>query len=206
VQFEEWRATLAAGAGRVGWKLGMGDRERIGDGPVIGHLTSFTQLEPGAVFDARGVDDLRADAEIAVELGLDVEPDADEAAVRTAIAGFGAALELVDLAGTDDPEAIVAANVWHRAFALHGSRTEPPAAGVEGRLVVNGETRASALADGDLVDGVCAVARLLGAMGERLRAGDRIITGSVVQVSLAPGDEVVADLGALGRVQLAIGT
>jgi hypothetical protein len=40
--------------------------------------------------------------------------------------------------------------------------------------------------------------------GERLRSGGRLITGSVVQVPLQPGDEVLADLGALGRVQLSM--
>jgi 2-keto-4-pentenoate hydratase len=41
-------------------------------------------------------------------------------------------------------------------------------------------------------------------MGERLRAGDRVITGSVVQVPVRPGDEVTADLGPLGAPRLAI--
>jgi 2-keto-4-pentenoate hydratase len=36
-------------------------------------------------------------------------------------------------------------------------------------------------------------------MGERLQAGDRLITGAVVQLAVAPGDEVIADLGELGR-------
>jgi 2-keto-4-pentenoate hydratase len=39
----------------------------------------------------------------------------------------------------------------------------------------------------------------------RLEAGDRLIMGSIVQVAVAPGDEVVAELGALGRVRLEIG-
>jgi 2-keto-4-pentenoate hydratase len=37
-------------------------------------------------------------------------------------------------------------------------------------------------------------------VGERLRAGDRIITGSVVQVPLGPADQVSADFGAPGLV------
>jgi 2-keto-4-pentenoate hydratase/2-oxohepta-3-ene-1,7-dioic acid hydratase in catechol pathway len=36
----------------------------------------------------------------------------------------------------------------------------------------------------------------------RLQAGDRIITGSVVQVGLEPGDEVIAELGAIDRLRL----
>ena len=45
---------------------------------------------------------------------------------------------------------------------------------------------------------------MLGAVGERLTAGDRIITSLVVQVPLGSGDAVVADMGALGRVGLSI--
>jgi 2-keto-4-pentenoate hydratase len=41
-------------------------------------------------------------------------------------------------------------------------------------------------------------------MGERLEAGDRIITGSVVQAPIEVDDEVVADMGPLGRVGLSI--
>lgn len=56
----------------------------------------------------------------------------------------------------------------------------------------------------NIADRVGAAARLLGAMGERLQAGDRIITGSVVQVPVKVGDQVIADMGVLGRVPLVI--
>jgi hypothetical protein len=36
------------------------------------------------------------------------------------------------------------------------------------------------------------------------QAGDRIITGLVVQVPVTSGDEVAADMGVLGRVRLRI--
>jgi 2-keto-4-pentenoate hydratase len=47
-------------------------------------------------------------------------------------------------------------------------------------------------------------AHLLEAVGERLRPGDLLITGSVVQTAVRPGERVVADLGALGRVEATI--
>lgn len=71
-------------------------------------------------------------------------------------------------------------------------------------MIVNGEVRADAAAAQDLADLVCRVAALLGAMGERLQAGDRMIMGSIVQLPVEAGDEVIADLGPLGRVQLGI--
>jgi 2-keto-4-pentenoate hydratase len=200
-QLADWRAALADGAERIGWKLGMGDRERIG-GPVIGHLTSASLLRDGADHEAsEGA--LHADAEVALEIGRDLGADADEDEARTAIARYGAALELVDLAEPPvEAHDIVAANVFHRAVVLANGIERLPA--VEGRLIVNGEVRASAPAPTDVADCVLLVARLLGAMGERLRAGDRIITGSVVQIPVAPGDAVVADLGALGSARATI--
>jgi 2-keto-4-pentenoate hydratase len=185
----------------------MGEGERIGPGPVIGHLTSATSLEPGGVYDARGAVDLRADAEVGLRLRADVDPDASREDAQAAIAGFGAALELVDLG--DSPvgaERIVETNVWHRAYALGPLDRSWPLEGVEGRLVVADEVRVSARADADYPDLVRTVARLLGEMGERLLAGDCLITGSVVQVPIEPGDEVIADLGPLGRTQLTAAT
>jgi 2-keto-4-pentenoate hydratase len=201
-----WRVALAEGAERVGWKLGMGEGERIGRGPVIGHLTSATQLEPGDTYQAEGAVDLRADAEVALRLGADVGPDADRHAAITAIAGFGAALELVDLGAPlpGDPERIVATNIWHRAFALGPQDHPPPDEGAEGSLLINGEVRESALMKRDFAELVLAAARLLASVGECLRAGDSLITGSVVQVPIQPGDDVIALLGTLGRIHLSI--
>jgi 2-keto-4-pentenoate hydratase len=185
--------------------VGAGERERIGPGPVIGHLTSATLLERGAVYRAWDVMDLRADAEVALRVGGDVDPEGGRESARASIAGFGAALEIVDLgAPTDDPETVVATNVFHRAFALGTLDSSPPAEGAEGRLIVNGEVRASAAASQDFADLVRTVAALLESVGERLEAGDRLITGSVVQLPIEPGDEVIADLGPLGRAELAI--
>jgi 2-keto-4-pentenoate hydratase len=178
-----------ARARRVGWKLGMGERERIGGGPVIGHLTSATQLEPGAVFDPAGVRSLHADAEVAIVVGAD------------GIAGYGAALELVDLGSPpDNPHDVVAANVFHRGFALGPVDRPAPPRGASGALVVNGELRDAAPIERDFDGLVVAVGELLAELGEELEPGDRLITGSVVQVPVSPGDEVVADLGPLGRV------
>jgi hypothetical protein len=195
----------ACGATRVGWKLGLGEGERIGRGPVVGHLTSATELQPGSTFRALGAVALKADAEIGLKLAADIYPDADRDAALEAIAGYGAALELVDLgAPAAGPEEVVAANVDHRAFAFGPVDGSWPVAGVDASLIINGECTASGAAVQDIADLVCSVAAILGFMGERLQAGDRMIMGSIVQVSVAPGDEVIAELGALGRVQLTV--
>lgn len=204
-QLDAWRVALAGGAERVGWKLGMGDRERIGAGPVIGHLTSATRLPSGGELDASGLLAPHADAEVALLIGDDVAPDAGRDAAAAAIAGYGTALELCDLGPAGGPEDIVAANVFHRAFALGDlDRPWPPRPPL-GRIIVDGETRAESVADADLAELVRVVAALLGRMGERLRAGDRLITGSVVQVPVRSGSAIAADIDGLGRVLMTLG-
>ena len=184
-------ASRPAGATRVGWKYGSGDGERIGDEIAVGSLTSATLLEDRATYRGGG-DDLHADAELAVEIGDGGVP-----------ARYAAALELVDLAGDDPPEDVVAGNVWHRAVVF-GPFTDALPSGLEGALFVNGERRESGVAPTDVAERVAAVSRVLEAADERLAPGDRLITGLIVNTPVAAGDDVVAELGALGRVALRI--
>jgi hypothetical protein len=174
---------------RVGWKLGIGERERIGGQLVVGNLTSATRLEPGATYFNAEASRLHADAEVAVEIG-----EAGE------IAGYAAAVELVDLDDApEDSEGIVAANIFHRAFALGPTQPQLPQR-LEGRLLVNGNIRASGEAPDTFAERDRTAAKILSAVGERPEPGDRIITGSVVQIAVHAGEEVSADFGPLGLV------
>ena len=177
---------------RVGWKVGRGDRERIGGEIVLGHLTSATLLEPGATYRGGRDADLHADAEVALELG-------DEGA----ISGYGVALELVDLAEPGDAVDIVAANVFHRAVAFGPFGPTAPR-DAEAALVVDGERRAAARVGEDFAATVATVTEILAAVDERPQPGDRIITGAIVQVPIAPGNVVAAALGGLGSVQVSV--
>jgi 2-keto-4-pentenoate hydratase len=163
--------------------------------PVIGYLTSATQLEPCAVFHGAGAKELRVDAELAVEIGVELEP-----------AAFGAAIELVDVARPPhDCEGIVAGNVWHRGFALGPLRPERPPELVEASVRVNGVVADSSLARLESEEGPRIASALLAELGERLEPGDRIICGSLGHVPVATGDDVVADLGELGQVGVKVG-
>jgi 2-keto-4-pentenoate hydratase len=139
-------------------------------------------------------------------LGHDVRPEADWETAREAIAGFGVALELVDLGSPpDDPQSIVAANIFHRAYALGPlNHSRSPDDAFIGQLIINGQARAKAQACQDFAELVRSVAALLGSVGERLQAGDCVITGAVLQLPVQSGDEVIADLGVLGRVGVTI--
>ena len=129
---------------------------------MVGHLTSATVLSSGAVYAADGAVELRADAEIAVELLDDVEEPAGADEVAAAIGAYGVALELVDF----------------------GASPDDAQAGNE-----------------EIVERVAAAARALGAAGERLRRGDTIVTGSIVQVAVAPapGTRSSRRVAGLGR-------
>jgi 2-keto-4-pentenoate hydratase len=121
-----------------------------------------------------------------------------------AVTGFAAALELVDLARIDDElDSIVATNLFHRAYVLSPSLPHLPEA-LEAAVRVNGELRGSAPASRPAEEAVARAAELLGAAGERLEPGDRIITGAVVQVPVRAGDAVEVALGELGRLGVTI--
>jgi 2-keto-4-pentenoate hydratase len=176
-----------AGATRVGWKIGRGiekGQEQLE--PVVGYLTSSTLVEPGGVFSAAGAGSLRVDAEVAIEVGS---------------ADVGAALEFVDVVRPPhDFETIVARNIWHRGVAFGPLSDDAHPARFEARVVVNGSVRASKESSVDVDETVAIAERLLAAIGEQLQPRDRIIAGSILHVPVGAGDDIVVDLGPLGRV------
>jgi 2-keto-4-pentenoate hydratase len=196
---------LDGGAAHVGWKLGVGDAERIGDEIALGHLTSATLLATGSTFHSSGTRALSADAEIFLEIGRELAPNPTESEARRAVAAYGGALELVDLGDAQDgPQTVVADNIFHRAVAFGPRQPHLPADELDVRVLVNGQIRAAASAPDDFTERLSAAARLLDAVQERMRPGDRVITGAVVQVPVSEGDTVVADFGPLGSVHIAI--
>jgi 2-keto-4-pentenoate hydratase len=177
----------AYGGARLGWKLGMGDAERIGSHPAVGQLV--TLLEDGDAYAATAPVDLRADAEIAVRIGQPLQ--------------YAPALEIVDLGLPRDAGEVVAANIFHRAVAIGPFRRQLPG-GTRGALSVDGVVRDSAPAPDDLDERLRAAGEVLAAVDERFSPGDAVITGSIVQVPIARGQHVVADFGDVGRVALTI--
>jgi 2-keto-4-pentenoate hydratase len=197
-QLHTWRAALDAGARRVGWKIALGIEEveaLIGPEPALGHLTTATLLEPGGTYrGARADRELRAETELAIEVGRD-----------GAIAGLAVALEIVDTGRPPDGmEGIVAANVFHRAVAFGATRADARAQGACARLLVGGEVREAAAVTADPAATVRAIERLLAAAGQRLEPGERILAGSSCHVPVAPGDAVVAEIDGLGAVAATI--
>jgi 2-keto-4-pentenoate hydratase len=207
-QLERWREQLDSGADRLGWKIGLNSPEvqdRLGlREPVIGFLTDATALDPGASHSLAGAANPLVEPEVAIELRRDVEPGAPVDAVLGAIESLAPAIEVVDIpAPPDDIEEVLAGNVFHRAVAIAPSRQDAAVAGIRASVSIDGHQREAEPVRTDLAETIGLVADLLGAAGERLSAGDRIIAGALTRpVAVAPGNRVEADLGPLGRVEL----
>jgi 2-keto-4-pentenoate hydratase len=200
-QLKRRRERLNAGEKPIGWKVGFGTQaamDRLGiDAPLVGFLTDRTQLESEGTADINGWKNAFAEAEVAVYMGLYLAPGSDRATARNAIAAVGPAIELADISfPPDDVEAVLAGNVYHRLVIFgrsDSSRAGCVLDGLVGRVYHN-ESQIAEVADsqsvtGDLIDIVRHVADLLAAFGERLRAGEIIITGSIMPpVVIAPQD------------------
>ena len=202
-QLEGRDAALRRGASRVGWKLGMGSRERIGDSIAIGYLTTET-IVPAGEWRApvsNGAS-LHVDAELCVELGADISHDQASDAIRASITRCWPALEIVDLAPRpDEPESVVVDNVFHRAVAI-GPAPLPVTSDQLVSVYVNDRLRERAPWPMDIPDRLAAAARVAAAVGQCLRAGDQIITGSIIQLPLAIGSLVRAEFGQFARLEI----
>ena len=207
-QLGVWRDTIARGADRLGWKIGLNTaeaKEKLGlPDPVIGFLTSATRVESGATYPVGEFERALIEPEVAVRLRRPVEAGAQPDEALAAIQSLGPAIELVDIpAPPEDVAATMAGNVFHRAVVLGPHREDAAVDGIEAVVRVNGEERQTATANVDLAETISLVADLLGGAMELLEAGDTIICGSLTPpVPVGPGDEVEVDLGPLGTVEL----
>ena len=211
-QLTERRRRIEDGEASLGWKLGMGvpaAMAKLGtDAPLVGYLLAPARVEDGGTVSLDGWGAAKLEPEIAVHMGADLAAGASRADAEAAIAGLGPAIELVDLdPSADDPEAILAADIFQRHVLLGPVTEGATAAGTSARALKNGD-EAAATADateatGDPVDLVLHVANVVGAAGEGLRAGEVVICGSVVPaLDVAPGDTVDVVLDPLGSLRV----
>jgi 2-keto-4-pentenoate hydratase len=194
----------------LGWKLGFGvpaAMEKLGiSDPLVGYLLRSGLVESGSTVGIGAWGNAKLEPEIAAWMGSDLGGDASREDAETAIAGYGIAIELVDLdPDADDPEAILAANIFQRHVLLGPAREGVTPSSVSARVLVGGTEEASAddatSVTGDPVDLVRHVATTLAVAGETLRAGEVVICGSVVPaLDVSPGDEVEVVLEPLGSL------
>jgi 2-keto-4-pentenoate hydratase len=208
---------LRAGERQIGWKVGFGApaaMERLGtDRPLVGFLMDTGLLEDGATVRVGDWTAPALEPEIAVHLAQDVAPDGSWDDVRAAVGGLSAAIELADVdPPPQDVRAILADDIFHRHVVLGPvDASRSTGEGIGGRVLRDGEQIAAnddpAALTGEIVEVVRLTAELLGAVGEQLRAGEVVITGSVVPpVTIAPGQELAVELGPLGGLRLTLAT
>jgi 2-keto-4-pentenoate hydratase len=193
------REILARGAEPLGWKIGFNlpdFQRKLGiDAPLAGFLTTNGLLEDGAEWSLSKDGEVVVESEVAVELGDDA----------CSIVALLPALELADPPDLSlDVDSILAGNIFHRGVAF-GPRVATDAPGAA-RILVNGEVQHEVDAEragANLEAMVEAVAARLDAADERLRPGERIITGVLAPPHKAePGDTVRLELEAVGAVEL----
>jgi 2-keto-4-pentenoate hydratase len=202
-QLATLRARRAAGAISLGWKVGFGApaaMQRFGiQAPLVGFLLQSARVDSGATVPTTGWIKPVAEPEIAVCLGTDLRGGATREEAARAVAAIAPCIELADLdRPPEDVEAILAGNIYQR-HVIVGTRDDTRAGcrldGLVARVVRNGAEIAST-ADpqaltGDYLDIVRHVAGLLEAFGERLAAGQIIITGSITPPLLVSAGEAL---------------
>ncbi|KAB2340203.1 2-keto-4-pentenoate hydratase [Actinomadura rudentiformis] len=209
------QARLAAGARRVGRKIGLTSpavQRQLGvDQPDVGVLFDDMDVSAAARVPSGRLLQPKAEAEIAFVLGADLDDgDLDDGQVRAAVDHAVAALEIVDsrIAGWDITITdTVADNASSGLFVLSGRRStlkEFEPRDVTMRMFLDGDpvsegTGAACL--GDPLAALAWLARTVRDLGEPLRAGEVVLSGALgPMVAVGPGDTVHAELSGLGPV------
>ena len=213
-QLETRRARLAAGEKPLGWKVGLGAPaalQKLGiAAPVVGYLLQSGRLSSGATVSLREYLRPVAEPEICVTLARDLGQGATAADALAAVKHIQPAVELADLEpvpAPDNLDAVLAGDIYHRQVVL-GDKTRIGGAldGIVSRLTRRGleanRTDDPEALTGKLTTIVAHVANTLAAFGERLRADDIIITGSITPPLMIEPDEtgLIHALDPIGEV------
>ena len=195
------RARIAAGERPLGWKVGLGapaSMQKMGlTAPLVGYLMQRALLLSGGTASLKGYVKPVAEPEIAVRMARDLAGGSSAADAVAAIKEVLPAIELADLdpvPAPDNLDAVLAGDIFQRHVVLCGNTR--PGGSVEGltsRLTRRG-AEANRTADpealtGKIGDIVAHVANTLAAFGEKLSAGDVIITGSITPPISIEADE-----------------
>ena len=206
---------LRAGDRPLGWKVGFGSpaaMARLGiDRALVGFLLRGNLLPDGAEVPLDGWAAPALEPEVAVHLARDVPPGASWDDVRRAVAGLSAAIELADVHPPPaDVRDILAGDIFHRHVLIGPLRDGVTTTdGVRARVLLDGSPVAGTddvtELTGEPVEVVRRTAELLEACGERLRAGEVVITGSVVPpLAVVAGQTVTVDLGKLDELSVSL--
>jgi 2-keto-4-pentenoate hydratase len=204
-----------AGGELVGWKIGgndFGARARWGvDSCVFGYLTDATCRSGDQTFAIGDAACAAVEPEIWIEVLSDLCGDEPADVVATAIGRLGLAAEIIDLRGRfDDIASVLADNIFHRAATFADPLRLLPVGDLPSQILIacrNGSEHwrlpATTLV-ADVREVVAFVAGGLARRGDRLAAGQRILSGVLTPLPIwvQPGDQVSLSAGDLGALDL----
>ena len=220
IQDEVIRQRTASGMKQAGWKVGCTSKvmqEMLGlDQPGGGAVLAANHHATPARQAASGLTNPVAECEIAVRIGRDVEPRKgghDRTSVAGCIASCMAAIELAELRLPEHadmaPAEKVADDFFQKLIVTGEEITGWQAldlAALRATTTISGVERGEGYGEASLghpLNTVAWLANCLAERGTRLRAGEVVLTGSLVEAILVEeGDDIVCAVEDLGEVRL----
>ena len=222
IQSAQMAQKLAAGRKIIGWKIGLTSKvmqDALGiDTPDSGVLYDDMLFETGATVPAGRFIQPRVEAEIAFVTRAPIDGDVTREDVLAATEAVVPSLEILDTRILrTDPATGKARNIFdtvsdNAANAGIVLGAERHAAGAHDLrwtgaiLRKNGEVVATGLGAAVLDDpvmGIVWLARRMGHYGQRIEAGQVILSGSfIAPIECPPGTTIDADFGAFGSVSI----
>ena len=214
-------AKLAAGRRQIGWKIGltskaMQDALKI-DTPDSGVLFDDMLFETGATVPKGRFIQPRIEAEIAFVMGADLGPAPSRADVIAATEAVAPSLEILDTRiHRADPATgtlrvitdTIADNAANAGIVLGAVRHAPQMdlRWVGAIVTRDGEVEETGLGAGVLNDpptGIVWLAERLAKVGQQIRKGDVVLSGSFIRpLEAPPGSRIEADFGPFGHVAI----
>jgi 2-keto-4-pentenoate hydratase len=204
----------AAGERQIGWKVGLTSKaiqQQFGfHEPCFGCIL---ETRPnGHVFAAGELISPGFETELCMQLGRPLAGEAALDEVRAAVTVVYPSFEIIETRG--DPAQIalmLADNAQQRSVILGVPVALTPTLQldqVESRVELNGTVVATGVGAAVLdhpLNSIAWLARKLGEYGRSLRAGELVMTGSLVrQFPLAPGDRARASFSGIGTVEVKV--
>ncbi|MEO5671770.1 MAG: fumarylacetoacetate hydrolase family protein [Ramlibacter sp.] len=215
------RVRAARGAGVAGYKIGLTSaamQKMCGiDSPVAGVMLDDIVHSSGAQLNPANYGHLGIEFEVAVRLGRALDQAGHTYTledVQGAVDAVAPAVEVVDDRNCDykslDILSLVADNAWNAGVVLGEFRSSwPDLAEVEGRMLVDGHDSGARGVGRDVLghpfNSVAWLATHLCAQGANLRAGDIVMTGSMITTRFpSAGQDYRFELAGLGSVSVRV--
>lgn len=212
----------AAGAKVIGWKIGLTSRAMQTalqiDIPDSGLLFDDMLFETGSTVPAGRFIEPRIEAEIAFVMKDDLAGEVTRDDVLAATDCVVPSLEILDTRilrkdpETGQPRRIcdtISDNAANAGIVLGAERHAPDAVDLRwvGAIVARGgvveETGLGAGVLNDPVQGIVWLAERLGLYGQRIAAGQVVLSGSFIRpIEAPPGSRITADFGGFGGVEI----